>query len=38
VTHAALEEELGVRGRELTRQPYQDHLDLRAAPEQRRRR
>ncbi|MFI5062585.1 MAG: hypothetical protein ACHP9Z_01205 [Streptosporangiales bacterium] len=35
MTHAALEEELGVRGRELTRQLYQDHLDLRAAREQR---
>jgi hypothetical protein len=35
MTHAALEEELGVRGRELTRQLYQDHLDLRAAREER---
>jgi hypothetical protein len=36
MTHATLEEELGARGRELTRQLYQDHLDLRAAREERR--
>jgi hypothetical protein len=33
--HAALEEELAVRGRELMRQGLQDHLDLRAAREPR---
>ncbi len=33
--HGALEEQLGARARELTRQLYQDHLDLRAAREQR---
>ncbi|MGB8383906.1 MAG: ISKra4 family transposase [Dermatophilaceae bacterium] len=31
--HAALEEQLSVRGRELLRQLYQDHLDLRAERE-----
>jgi hypothetical protein len=36
-THAQLEEQLGARGRELMRQLYQDHLDLRAAREQRQR-
>jgi hypothetical protein len=35
LTHAALEEELDSRGRELIRQLYQDHLDLRAAREER---
>jgi hypothetical protein len=35
--HAALEEQLGCRGRELLRQLYQDHLDLRAEGEQRQR-
>ena len=35
LTHAELEERLGVQGRELIRQLYQDHLDLRAATEQR---
>jgi hypothetical protein len=34
--HAELEEQLGARGRELMRRLYQDHLDLRAAREQRR--
>ncbi len=33
--HAALEEELAARGRELQRRLLQDHLDLRAAREQR---
>jgi hypothetical protein len=33
--HGELEEQLGSRARELTRQLYQDHLDLRAAREQR---
>ncbi|HEU5390189.1 MAG TPA: ISKra4 family transposase [Streptosporangiaceae bacterium] len=36
LTHAGLEDELGSRSRELTRRLYQDHLDLRAAREQRR--
>ena len=36
--HAALEEELTARGRELMRQGLQDHLDLRAAREPRQRR
>jgi hypothetical protein len=36
LTHAELEEELGSRGRELTRALFQDHLDLRAVREQRR--
>jgi hypothetical protein len=35
LTHAALEEELDSCGRELTRQLYQDPLDLRAAREKR---
>jgi hypothetical protein len=35
LTHAELEEQAGERGRELTRLLYQDHLDLRAAREQR---
>jgi hypothetical protein len=34
--HAELEEQAGARGRELTRLLYQDHLDLRAAREERR--
>jgi hypothetical protein len=34
--HAELEEQLDARGRELLRRLYQDHLDLRAAREQRR--
>jgi hypothetical protein len=34
--HAALEEELAVRGREIQRRLLQDHLDLRAAREPRR--
>jgi hypothetical protein len=34
--HAVLEEELAVRGREIQRRLLQDHLDLRAAREQRR--
>ena len=34
--HAALEEQLEARGREIQRQLLQDHLDLRAAREQRR--
>jgi hypothetical protein len=33
LTHADLEDQLAVRGRELTRLLYQDHLDLRAARE-----
>jgi hypothetical protein len=33
--HGGLEEQLGARARELTRLLYQDHLDLRAAREQR---
>jgi hypothetical protein len=33
LTHAELEEQLASRGRELVRQLYQDHLDLRAATE-----
>ncbi|HET7487119.1 MAG TPA: ISKra4 family transposase [Acidimicrobiales bacterium] len=33
LTHAELETELGARGRELLRQLYQDHLDLRAERE-----
>jgi hypothetical protein len=33
LTHAELEAELGARGRELLRQLYQDHLDLRAERE-----
>ena len=33
--HAALEEQLSARGRELLRQLYQDHLDLRAERERR---
>jgi hypothetical protein len=33
--HAELEEQLGARGRELLRRLHQDHLDLRAAREQR---
>ncbi len=33
--HAVLEDELAARGRELMRQALQDHLDLRAAREQR---
>jgi hypothetical protein len=36
LTHAELEEQLGVRGRELLRRLHQDHLDLRAARERRR--
>ena len=36
LTHAELEEQLGARGRELLRRLHQDHLDLRAAREQRR--
>ena len=35
LTHADLEDQLGVRGRELMRLLYQDHLDLRAARETR---
>ena len=35
LTHAELEEQLGARGRELLRRLCQDHLDLRAAREQR---
>lgn len=35
LTHAALEEQLGERGRELLRQFQQDHLDLRTVREQR---
>lgn len=35
LTHAELEEQLGERGRELLRLLHQDHLDLRAAREQR---
>lgn len=34
LTHAQLEDELSARGRELMRQLYQDHLDLRAVREQ----
>lgn len=34
LTHAQLEDELSARGRELMRQLYQDHLDLRASREQ----
>lgn len=33
LTHAELEAELGAKGRELLRQLYQDHLDLRAERE-----
>jgi hypothetical protein len=33
--HATLEDEMGVRSRELTRRLYQDHLDLRAVREER---
>jgi hypothetical protein len=36
LTHADLEEQLEARGRELLRRLHQDHLDLRAAREQRR--
>lgn len=36
LTHAELEEQLDERGRELLRQLHQDHLDLRAAREDRR--
>ncbi|HEV2257491.1 MAG TPA: ISKra4 family transposase [Streptosporangiaceae bacterium] len=36
--HAAVEEELAARGREIQRRLLQDHLDLRAAREQRRER
>jgi hypothetical protein len=36
LTHAELEEQLDARGRQLLRQLHQDHLDLRAAREQRR--
>jgi hypothetical protein len=36
LTHAELEGQLGERGRELLRRLHQDHLDLRAAREQRR--
>ena len=36
LTHAELKEQLGERGRELLRRLHQDHLDLRAAREQRR--
>jgi hypothetical protein len=36
-THAQVEEQLTARGRELMGQLYQDHLDLRAAREQRQR-
>ncbi len=36
LTHSGLEEQLGTRGRELTRPLLQDHLELRAAREQRR--
>ncbi len=36
LTHSELEEQLGSRGRELTRALLQDHLDLRAVREQRR--
>jgi len=35
LTHAEIEEQLGARGRELLRRLHQDHLDLRAAREQR---
>jgi phage terminase small subunit len=35
LTHAELEEQVDARGRELLRRMYQDHLDLRAACEQR---
>lgn len=35
LTHAELEEQVDARGRELLRRMYQDHLDLRAAREQR---
>jgi len=35
-SHAQLEDQLTVRGRELQRQLLQDHLDLRAAREERR--
>lgn len=35
LTHAELEEQLDTRGRELLRRLHQDHLDLRAAREQR---
>jgi hypothetical protein len=35
LTHAELEEQADARGRELLRRMYQDHLDLRAACEQR---
>jgi hypothetical protein len=36
LTHAELEEQVDAGGRELLRRMYQDHLDLRAAREQRR--
>jgi hypothetical protein len=36
LTHAELEEQLDTQGRELLRRLHQDHLDLRAAREQRR--
>jgi hypothetical protein len=36
LTHAEVEEQLDVRGRELLRLLHQDHLDLRAAREERR--
>jgi hypothetical protein len=36
LTHGELEDQLGMAGRELIRQLLQDHLDLRAAREQRR--
>ena len=36
LTHGGLEDELGSRSRELSRRLYQDHLDLRAAREERR--
>ena len=36
MTHAELEDELGVRGRELMRRLFQGQLDLRAVTEQRR--
>ena len=36
LTHAGLEDHLQARGRELLRRLFQDHLDLRAAREQRR--
>jgi hypothetical protein len=36
LTHAELEEQVDLRGPDLLRQMYQDHLDLRAAREQRR--